>query len=128
MDYDTFIGEVQQRAKLASRDEALRITRAGLTTLGERLNQGEATDLAGPLPMEIDRFLEEANSGQRMNYDEFIERIADRASAEHTDANFYAKVVLDVVGETVPEGEFDDVQDQLPEEYDDLFELTTEDY
>lgn len=123
MDHDTFTGEVQQRAKLASQGEALRITRATLTTLGERLGSGEATDLAAPLPMEIDRFLEQSQSEQRIDYDEFIDRVADRASAEQADANFYAQVVLDVVSETVPESEFRDVRDQLPSDYDDLFEL-----
>lgn len=123
MDYDTFMGAVQQRAKLSSQEEALRITRATLTTLGERLGAGEATDLAAPLPMEIDRFLEEANSEQRIDYDEFIDRVADRASTEESDANFYAQVVLDVVEDTVPESEFKDVREQLPSEYDGLFEL-----
>ena len=128
MDYATFIGEVQQRAELASQGEALRITRATLTTLGERLEAGEAADLAGPLPMEIDRFLEEADSGQRFEYNEFVDRVAARASAEDADANFYANVVLSVVGETVPDPEFEDVRDQLPDEYEDLFELfVTED-
>lgn len=128
MDYATFIGEVQQRAELASQGEALRITRATLTTLGERLEAGEAADLAGPLPMEIDRFLEEADSGQRFEYNEFVDRVAARASAEAADANFYANVVLSVVGETVPNPEFEDVRDQLPDEYEDLFELfVTED-
>lgn len=129
MDYDTFTGEVQQRAKLASQGEALRVTRATLTTLGERLESGEATDLAAPLPMEIDRFLEEARSEQRIDYDEFIDRVADRAKAEQADANFYAQVVLDVVSDTVPESEFQDVRDQLPREYDGLFKLLeTSDY
>lgn len=123
MDYATFTGEVQQRAKLATQGEALRISRATLTTLGERLESGEATDLAAPLPMEIDRFLIEAQSEQRLDYDEFIDRVAERASTEQSDANFYAQVVLDVVEDTVPESEFRDVREQLPSEYDDLFEL-----
>lgn len=123
MDYATFTGEVQQRAKLATQGEALRITRATLTTLGERLESGEATDLAAPLPMEIDRFLIEAQSEQRLDYDEFIDRVAERASTEQSDANFYAQVVLDVVEDSVPESEFRDVREQLPSEYDDLFEL-----
>ncbi|UPM42741.1 DUF2267 domain-containing protein [Halocatena salina] len=123
MDFDTFLGEVQQRAKLASQGEALRITRATLTTLGERLGSGEATDLAAPLPMEIDRFLTEAQSEQRIDYDEFVDRVADRASTDQSDANFYAQVVLDVVADTVPESEFRDVRDQLPSEYDNLFKL-----
>ena len=33
MDYDTFIGEVQNRAQLGSREKALTVTRIALETL-----------------------------------------------------------------------------------------------
>jgi uncharacterized protein (DUF2267 family) len=123
MKHDEFVGAVQNRAELASRGEAIRVTRAVLTTLGERLQPGEASDLAGPLPMEIDIFLHDADSGQIFDYDDFVQRVAERANAEYADAAFYAQVVLDVVDETVPESELEDVTAQLPEDYDDLFDL-----
>ena len=94
-----------------------------LTTLGERLQPGEATDLAGPLPMEIDRYLIEAESGQRFGYDEFVDRVAERAEREEEDAAFGAKAVVALLGEIAPGGEVSDVQAQLPDEYADLFEL-----
>ena len=50
MDHDSFIGEVQNRAELASRGEALSATRATLETLGERIEEGQATNLAAQLP------------------------------------------------------------------------------
>ena len=37
MDHDTFVGQVQNRAELASRGEAIRTIRCTLTALGERL-------------------------------------------------------------------------------------------
>ncbi|MFB6269805.1 MAG: DUF2267 domain-containing protein [Halobacterium sp.] len=126
MKHDEFVGAVQNRAELASRGEAIRVTRAVLTTLGERLQPGEASDLAGPLPMEIDIFLHDADSGQIFDYQEFLQRVSERANAELADANFYAQVVIDVVEETTPETELEDVTDQLPEDYDDLFELVGE--
>ncbi|GGL54348.1 DUF2267 domain-containing protein [Halocalculus aciditolerans] len=127
MQHDEFVGAVQHRADLASRGEAIRVTRATLTTLGERLQPGEASDLAGALPMEIDYFLQDAHSGELFDFDEFVSRVSQRAQAEQSDALFYAKVVVDVVAESVPDTELDDVTAQLPDAYDELFELVGED-
>lgn len=52
MQHDVFIGQVQQRAKLPSRGDAERATRAALETLGERIPSGFATNLAAQLPVE----------------------------------------------------------------------------
>ncbi len=57
MKYGEFIAQVQQRARLGSRDEADVATSATLTTLGERLAGGEAKDLASQLPVEIGHYL-----------------------------------------------------------------------
>ncbi|WP_227354659.1 DUF2267 domain-containing protein [Haladaptatus salinisoli] len=123
MDYSDFIGQVQHRLELGTQGKTVRAIRATLTTLGERLQEGEATDLAGPLPMEIDWYLENAESGQRFDYDEFVSRVADRASVERNEANFYGQSIVSLLAEVVPEGEFRQVRQQLPEEYDPLFEL-----
>ncbi|WP_227376547.1 DUF2267 domain-containing protein [Haladaptatus halobius] len=123
MDYSEFIGQVQHRLELGKQGKTVRAIRATLTTLGERLQEGEATDLAGPLPMEIDWYLENAESGQRFDYDEFVSRVADRASVERDEANFYAQSIVSLLAEVVPEGEFQQVRQQLPEEYDPLFKL-----
>jgi uncharacterized protein (DUF2267 family) len=126
MKHDEFVGAVQNRAELASRGEAIRVTRSVLTTLGERLQPGEASDLAGPLPMEIDIFLQDADSGQIFDYQEFVQRVAERSRAEQADAAYYGQVVMDVVDETTPESELQDVRAQLPADYDELFELVGE--
>ena len=62
MDHDSFIGEVQNRAELASRGEALSATRATLETLGERLQEGQATNLAAQLPEDYADLFELAES------------------------------------------------------------------
>ncbi|GGL23682.1 hypothetical protein GCM10009037_04080 [Halarchaeum grantii] len=127
MNHDEFVGDVQHRLELSSRGEAIRATRAVLTTLGERLQADEAADLAGPLPMEIDRFLHEAESGQTFDYRELVARVSQRARVEDADAAFYAQAVVDVVEDCVPETELDDVTAQLPEDYAELFELVGDD-
>lgn len=123
MNYSEFIGQVQNRLELAGPGEAVRATRATLTTLGERLHEGEATDLASPLPMEIDRFLIDADSGQRFDYDEFLERISERAEVDRSTANYQAQQLLVVVSEVVPPGNIEKVRNGLPDEFDPLFEL-----
>ena len=123
MNYDDFIGEVQHRIDAGTQGEAVRTTRATLTTLGERLGEGEASDFAAPLPMEIDRYLLEAEHGQQFSYDEFVDRVAERAKMDEADAAFAAKAVLALAAEGAPPGEHEDVRSTLPAEFDDLFEF-----
>lgn len=123
MNYNDFVGQVQHRLELPETGRTVRVIRAVLTTLGERLQAGEADDLAAPLPMEIDYFLESAESGQRFDYDEFLDRVTDRAEVERADAAYYAQVVVGLVSEVVPANEIEQVRSQLPDDYDDLFEL-----
>lgn len=118
MDHDTFIGHVQQRADLSTRGEADSATRAVLTTLGERIQADEADDLAAQLPIEIDRYLEEADSGGRFDAKEFEERVASRVELDSlagrgTDLT---QAVLSVVADAVETGELQDIVSQFPEE------------
>ena len=123
MNFSDFTGEVQHRLELGTQGEAVRATRAVLSTLGERVQEGEATDLASPLPMDVDYYVVSVEHGQRFDYDEFVSRVADRADVEESDAAFYAQTVVALLAEVVPGGEIDDVEASLPDEYADLFEL-----
>ena len=123
MDFSDFTGEVQHRLELGTQGEAVRATRAVLSTLGERIQEGEATDLAAPLPTEIDYYVVSVDHGQRFDYEAFVDRVADRAEVEETDAAFYAQAVVALLAETVPGGEVDDLEASLPDEFADLFEL-----
>ena len=122
MNYKEFVGQVQHRLELGTFGEAVRATRATLTTLGERLHEGEATDLASPLPMEIDRYLTEHEGVTRFDYDEFLDRVANREGVDRADANHHAQQIVAVVAEVVPPGNLEKVRNGLPEEYDALFE------
>lgn len=122
MNYDDFIGEVQNRIDVGDTGHTVEATRVVLTTLGERLQEGEATDLAAPLPMEVDRYLLEADSGQSFEWDEFVERVAERSGVDEADAQFRAQAVADLVWDVVPEGEVEDVRGSLPDDFEPLFE------
>ncbi|SDX91481.1 DUF2267 domain-containing protein [Halopenitus persicus] len=124
MNYDAFLGEVQHRLELPDEGHAAKMTRVVLNTLGERLGEGEAADLAAPLPMEIDRFLTESRGGQQFTYQEFIDRVCRRADVEEADAHFYAQAIVALVAECATGSEMQQVQEQLPEDYEELFEFT----
>ncbi|WP_224332182.1 DUF2267 domain-containing protein [Haloprofundus halobius] len=130
MNFDEFTGQVQNRLELPDTGESVRAIRATLTTLGERLQEGEAQDLAGPLPMEIDRYLLDADSGQRFAFDEFVDRVAEREGStdpiDRSDATYHAQAIVALVNDVVPPGEMEDVRAQLPEEYGKLFQLADE--
>lgn len=136
--YDDFTGEVQHRIGSGEQAEAVRTSRAVLETLGERVDEGGATDIASPLPMEIDRYLLHVDHGYAYEYDEFVDRVLDRmnytdldleasygrpVSVEREEAVYRTKAVIAFLSEIVPGGEIANVEDQLPEEFGELFEF-----
>ena len=127
MNYKAFVGEVQHRLEYAQFGQAVRACRAVLTTLGERLQEGEATDLASPLPMEIDHYLIAADHGQRFDYQAFLERVSEREGVDKADANYHAQEVLAIVASVVPAGNLEKVRAQLPDDFEPLFELVEAD-
>lgn len=136
--YSDFVGEVQHRIEAGEQSEAVRTIRAVLGTLGERLEEGEATDLAGPLPKEIDWYVLHVEHGQQFDFDEFVERVNRKldygdldldasygtpAGVEESEAVYRAQVIVALLSEILPGGELDDLREQLPGEFEDLFEF-----
>lgn len=124
MECDCFIGLVQDRAHLASADDAMRAIRATLETLAERIDVNEVRHLAALLPEGIGCFLLQ-NAGperQRFTFGEFSQRVALREEREPAKAIFHARCVVEVLEETVAAGELREVREQLPEEFVPLFE------
>lgn len=136
--YTDFVGEVQHRIEAGRRAEAVRTTRAVLETLGERVGEGGATDIASPLPMEIDRYLLAADHGQTYDYDTFVDRVLDRlnyddldldasygrpSNIDRSEAVYRIKAVVELVSEQVPGGELAHAEEQLPAEFEDMFEF-----
>jgi uncharacterized protein (DUF2267 family) len=122
MKYDQFIKEVQSRARLSSLEEAVRATRATLSTLSERITEGEANNLVAQLPDEVAHLMGDSNYGQRFGLDEFFNKVSEKEGSRVQDAVYHARVVMEVLGDAVTGGELDDVKAQLPDEYNKLFE------
>ncbi|WP_311172033.1 DUF2267 domain-containing protein [Halobellus ordinarius] len=130
MKFDEFIGQLQHRLELSGTGEAVRAARATLMTLGQRIPQGNAEDLAASLPMEIKWYLTGAvhEHGQRFGWQEFVDRVSEIESADPADAAYHARVVVDLVHSQVPESDFQQLRDSLPESEDEenwrkLFEI-----
>ncbi|PSB15627.1 DUF2267 domain-containing protein [filamentous cyanobacterium CCP2] len=124
MKHDEFIGQVQHRARLASRGDAEVATRATLETLAERLAGNEPHNAAAQLPEGLAAYLthDYAGMGDAFSVNEFFERVSQRERVDLPQAVYHARVVLEVMGEAVSQGEMDDIRAQLPNEYDPLFQ------
>ena len=130
MNFDEFTGTVQHRLELPNTGKAVRAIRATLMTLGERIPEGNADDLAASLPMEIKWYLTGAvaDHGQRFDWPEFVRRVGERSNTEGTDAAYQARVIVDLVGTEVPESDFQQLRGLLPEgeekgDWGELFEV-----
>ncbi len=121
MQYEEFVGQVQNQARLGTQGAAVKAIQATLETLGERLVEGSAKNLASQLPREIGHSLKEKGT-ERFGLEEFFERVAERETADLPDAVYHARVVISVLGDAVGPGEIEKVAAQLPDEYTPLFE------
>jgi uncharacterized protein (DUF2267 family) len=126
MKYDEFIGQVQHRARLSSRGEAVQATRATLEVLRQRLAGGEPKDLASQLPPEIGRYLRGAEAAEGFDLEEFFKRVSEKESAELPEAIHHARAVISVLKEAVTPGEMEDIRAQLPDGFGPLFESGSE--
>ncbi len=130
MQYHEFIGQVQNRGRMAKFEQAVAATRATLVTLGEHLAGGEADNLAAQLPIEIGNYLSASSAadfwqGERFSLDEFFARVAMRENKDVPTAMLHAYAVLDVLKDAVSPGELRDVLAQLPKEFAPLFQTGT---
>lgn len=126
MKFDDFIWKVQNKAKLASTDEALAAVRATLETLAERTAGDEAENLAAQLPEEIGRYLRGKHIVQRFSLADFFDRVTKKEGVDKPVAVHHARAVIDVLQEAVSAGEIEDLRSQLPDEWDPLFEQGAE--
>ncbi len=122
MRYDEFVGQVQSRARLGTEGEAVRAIHATLETLGERLYGGEAHNLASQLPQEIGSYLEQPVINESFSLDEFFDRVSMREGVDLPVAVYHARVVVEVLMEAVSPGVLIKLLDQLPDEYNKLFQ------
>nr|WP_231925449.1 DUF2267 domain-containing protein [Micromonospora purpureochromogenes] len=107
---------VAKRANTSSA-RATALTRATLRTLAERIDGGEARDLATQLPEDLKAYaFASSETGERFGLDVFVQRVSGRAEVEPALAEIGMRAVFDALRETIPPGDYDDVVSQLPAE------------
>ena len=122
MQTDEFLGQVQNKAHLATLGEAMRATRATLETLAERLGPDDTRHLAAQLPHEIQLFLADPGAvPERFSSAEFLLRVCAREGIDLKLSTDHARAVIDVLTQAVSPGESIDVLDRLPDDYRRLF-------
>jgi uncharacterized protein (DUF2267 family) len=123
MQFDDFIHRVQEQARLDTREEAIAITKAVLETLGERLDRKVRNGVAAQLPDELKDFLlARSDNTDRYELAEFYNRVGARADLKYQDAIERTLQVFSVLRQAIPEGEIQDILEDLPSEYENMFE------
>lgn len=120
MTYRDFLHKVQSETNL-NEQQAEKAVQATLHTLGERLTENEASDLAAQLPEPLKRPLREPRSQQKLTLDDFIGRIAQQEDCGRDEAFRHAQAVFQVLCEAVSHGEMSDVMSQLPKDFREAF-------
>jgi uncharacterized protein (DUF2267 family) len=122
MKYDEFVAKVRERGEYSDRQETERVIRLVLGVLAQRLEPGEAEDLAAQLPLPAGAWLtEQRGPATAFGVQEFLGRVATGAGATERTALWDASAVLCTVAEAVSGGELNDVLSQLPSGYAALF-------
>lgn len=124
MTYDEFINAVEQRAHVP-RDQAEKVTTATLETLSERITSGEADDLASQLPKPLKEPITPRDGAEPFGLDEFNRRVAERAGVPPSEAERDVRAVLTTLRESITGGEFEDLINQLPDEFWKVIEPTS---
>lgn len=125
MQYQEMVNRVNEQIRTAAPGDAELAIQATLATLGERISGGEAENLAAQLPAELQTQLESGNydeEAEPFSLDEFYLRVAEReGDASPEVAVEHARAVMEQLTRAVTGGELADIQRQLPEEYEPLF-------
>ncbi len=129
MQYEEFIQQVQAYAELDTPEEALQLTEAVLSTLGERIYRTEQSQMAAQLPRGIKELLvarqppeNTRNYVQGFTVEEFYNRVGARTNVRYQRAVAQTKAVMAVLQEAVSAGQIDDIKGELPAEFAELFE------
>ena len=119
MDSDRFTRIVHRVGRMREA-EAERATRATLETLGERLDEDEATELAAKLPGELGAWVLTARDRGDFGLDEFLRRIAEREGVDPATARRHAEAVFAALAETIGLERLTEIVAALPADYDEL--------
>ena len=118
--YERFLTTIREQTGL-DRDRAERAAMATLVTLGERLGEERAQELAADLPGRLATWLSDAPElAERFHVEAFVRRVAEREEGDPETASRHARAVLRAFARVAPAYEVDDLVDALPHEFEPL--------
>ncbi|MEA2290588.1 MAG: hypothetical protein QOD55_2585 [Solirubrobacteraceae bacterium] len=112
-DHEAFTKAVVKAADIDPA-EAERAIAATLTTLGERISEGEARDLARHLPDSLAPLIVQRGPAQGFGADEFFRRVAEREDTDPETAERHARAVVAALARREGRKELHDMISQLP--------------
>jgi putative intracellular protease/amidase/uncharacterized protein (DUF2267 family) len=114
-DHEAFTRQVAELAGIDG-ETAERTTQATLTTLGERISEGEGRDLARHLPDSLGQLIVQPGDAQSFSADEFFRRVAEREGTDPETAERHAAAVVAALARREGRKELHDMLNQLPRE------------
>jgi uncharacterized protein (DUF849 family)/uncharacterized protein (DUF2267 family) len=118
--HERFLTTIREETGL-DRDRAERAAMATLVTLGERLGEERAQELAEDLPGRLATWLADAPElAERFHVEAFVRRVAEREEGDLETASRHARAVLRAFARVAPAHEVDDLVDALPREFEPL--------
>ena len=126
MKYDEFVGNVQHRCRVGTPGEAVKATRATLEVLAQRLFSEEKNHLASQLPGEIAYYLEQVKENSKFDLDAFFQKVSEKEGEDLPVAVHHARSVMSVVKDAVTPGQWENLIEELPEEFAPLFDSGSE--
>jgi uncharacterized protein (DUF2267 family) len=115
VDHETFITMVEQ-AIGGGPEAAEAAIHATLPTLGERIDQGEARELAARLPPEDAPWLATPTPAEAFDIDEFVARVCEREGVDAATAQRHIAAVFRALERAAPD-EWPDVVAELPRDF-----------
>lgn len=122
MTYDNFLGEVKKRTPLRNQMETSAAVTATLYTLAERLPLEERENLAAQLPLDMKKLVYLDGAAQNFSLDDFFNRVSERMETDREQAEMVSNEILKILSESVSAGEIDDLKENMPVEFYELFE------
>jgi uncharacterized protein (DUF2267 family) len=117
-----FVSAVKESLDLPDNRSAERAVKATLTVLGQRLEGGEAKDLASQLPGSLADALPNEGGGERFDVDTFYQRIAEQEGEGVTVAQAlqHARAIAKGLETALTDGEWQNFTSQLPNDFQDF--------
>jgi len=117
-----FVSAVKESLGLPDNRSAERAVKATLTVLGQRLEGGEAKDLASQLPGGLADALPSEGGGERFDVETFYQRIAEQEGEGVTvpQARQHARAIAKGLETALTDGEWQNFTSQLPNDFQDF--------